>query len=121
MVHDKVSREGAGFGIRAPFQAGRACRGLVLPFHLFQLVDRDILEGSVDVDHDGDGDGAFGSSNGDGEEREDIAVMTFWIEHAIEHREVEVGRVQHQFDGEQNGQGAAAREKTEDACKHHYG
>lgn len=74
---------------------------------------------TIDIDHNGNGNGTFGRCNGNREDGKEETFVSTWEKEAIEDGEVEVGRIEHKFDAQQNGQRALAREEAIDASKQH--
>ena len=72
----------------------------MLPFHLCEFVDRDVLQLAVNVDHNGNGDGTFGSCNSNGKNGKEQALMSGRVEQTIEDRKIDVGSVEHQFNAQ---------------------
>lgn len=91
-----------------------------LKFHLLQLAYGNILELAIDIYHNCDGYCTFRRRNGNREECEEVPLVSVLPQHSVEHCEVEVGSIEHEFDAEEYCQGAPTCEEAENAGEHHH-
>jgi hypothetical protein len=87
--------------------------------HVADIFNIDIVEPPVNIDNDRDSHGSFGGGHGDDEQSEKMPLQLVGVQVFIENDEIDIHRVQHQFDRHEDGDQVPSDQEPVDPYKEH--